>query len=120
MFCFRLNWPAPDVLGPTSYMVVVSPAPVAQLEELFARIRQIGNMAFGDGSLTVSAPREGGMDVVPPRNPIPSPILQAAADALVTMESQAMVTLPEDPDGEDPDSDQTPIYVATFRLTVVE
>ncbi len=108
----ELRWPAPLVPGPTSYMVVLSPDPIGELDELFEKIRQIGNMAFTDGSFNVSAPREGGMAVVPPRDSIPGPILQAAEDTLSSMEqSGPMVPWAGDPQ---------PIYLSTFRITVVE
>ena len=113
----ELRWPAPLESGPTSYMVVLSVEPIGELDELFEKIRQIGNMAFTDGSFNVSAPKEGGMAVVPPHNPIPGPILQAAADSLTSLEQNGpMVPWLGDPQlGEDPR-----IYLSTFRIAVVE
>ena len=97
-------------------MVVLSPDPIAELDELFKKIRQIGNMAFTDGSFNVSAPKEGGMAVVPPRNPIPGPILQAAFDSFASMEQGVMIPwLGNREPGEDPR-----IYLSTFRIDVVE
>jgi hypothetical protein len=86
-----------QILATTTFAVVASRQPVAELDALLPRLRRWTNSALQDGSMQVTAPPTGTELTAGPRTPWPSPLLQRAADATA---AATLVNGPLQPDAQ--------------------
>ncbi len=70
-----------QILATTTFVVVASREPIAELDALLPRLRRWTTTAMQDGSMQVMSPEAGVELAGAPRTPLPSPLLQRAADA---------------------------------------
>lgn len=70
-----------QILATTTFIVVAAAGPVAELEALLPKLRRFSNTVLPDGSMQVTNPRDPSLLIGKPREPLPSALLQRAADA---------------------------------------
>lgn len=84
------------ILATTTFVVVVAREPLATLEALRPRLRRWTNTARTDGSMQVTNPPGDQPPLGGPRQPLPDPLLQRAADR---SHAETLVNGPLAPDG---------------------
>jgi hypothetical protein len=85
-----------QVLATTAFLVIAAKEPLPELEGLFPRLRRWTNTARTDGSMHVTLPPTGDKDLMGgPRQPLPHPLLQRAAERTL---AAVVVNGPLEPD----------------------
>lgn len=74
----ELSWSSGDATGPVSFLLVVSDHALPDLENELGTLQQVGNAAFPNRPVLGNYAPPGGMDSVPPRSELPTPVLRAA------------------------------------------
>jgi len=97
-----------EIHATTTYVVVASREPVAELEELLPRLRRWSNRVLPDHSMQVTRPG-GDVELAgAPRTPWPAPILQRAAERAL---AETQVNGPMHPDEQ-----FAGVWSASFRV----
>jgi hypothetical protein len=99
------------VLSPQTFLAIASEQPVPELEALLPRLRRWSNQALPDRSMVVTLPAAGADFAGKPRQPLPDPLLLAAAALGADARSGA------DPNGPMVGApDRTGIWFSAFRI----
>ncbi|MGE0143907.1 MAG: hypothetical protein AB7I19_09070 [Planctomycetota bacterium] len=86
----EVQWHVGDGVGVTTFFVIASRQPIADLNRAMASFRQLGNAAFPDRRMCSTYAPKGGMDSVPPPGKPGHDLLAWCADQAADLHDGAM------------------------------
>ena len=92
-----VEWHVGDGVGVTTFMVIASVEPIADLASAMKRFRQMGNAAFPDRRQCATYAPDGGMSLVPPRSEIAHELLKRCAEEAPEAHDGPMIALDDRP-----------------------